>query len=69
MTKKRKRLALSDADKKMMSEAIEEPQEGMDAITERQKHIRTANVSRWHWRTVLKAGGRGISDEEKKRVK
>jgi len=70
-TKKMKRLAPSDADKKIVQEAIEELQEGMDAITERQKHIRIADVSRWHWRTVdmLKAGGRGISDEEKKRVK
>ena len=43
----------------------------MDAITERQKHIRIADVSRWHWRTVdmLKAGGWGVSAEEKKRVK
>jgi len=43
----------------------------MGVIAERQKHIRIADTSRFHWRTVdaLKAGGLRMSEEEKKRVK
>ena len=69
--KRMRRLAPSDADKKIVQESIDELQEGMDSISERQKHIRIADVSRYYWRTVevLKAGGPGISEEEKKRVK
>jgi len=57
--KRLKRPAPSDADKKLVQEAINELQEGMDAISERQKHIHIADSSRFHWRTVevLKAGG------------
>ena len=66
-----KRLAPSDADKDLVQEAIDKLQEGMDAISERQKHIRIADSLRFHWKTVevLKAGGLGITGDEKKWVK
>ena len=70
-TKRLKRLAPSDADKKLVQEAIYKLQEGMVTISERQKHIRIADSSRFHWRTVevLKAGRVGITEDEKKWVK
>jgi len=56
--KRLKRLAPSNANKKLVQEAVDELQEGMDAISKRQKHIQIADSSRLHWRTmaVLKAG-------------
>ena len=69
--KKLKKLAPSDAYKKLVQEVINKLQEGMDAISEGPKHIRIADSSRFHWRTVevLKAGRVGITEDEKKWVK
>lgn len=72
--KKIKRLAPTATDgdsKKLLQEALDELKEGQEAIAERQKHIRIADQSEYHWRTVevYKCGGLGDNDEDAKRIK
>ena len=45
--------------------------EGQEAIAVRQKHIRIADQSEYHWRMVeaYKVGGLGDNDEDAKRIK
>ena len=54
-----------------MEEALDELKEGVDAIAERQKHIRIADQSEYHWRTVeaYKSGGIADSEEDAKKLK
>ena len=51
--------------KKIVDEALEELKEGASAIAERQKHIRIADQSEYHWRTVEAYKSGGIADNEK----
>jgi len=69
--KRIKRLAPSEGDRKTVQEPIDELQESMDALAERQKHIHIADTSRFHWRTVdrLRFRNSDISEEEKKWIK
>ena len=74
VTKKIKRLTPrvpDDDTKKFPKEALDELQEGQHAIAERQKHIRIADQSEYHWRTVeaYKTGGLGDNEEDAKRIK
>ena len=57
--------------KKFLQEALDELKAGQEAIAERQKHIRIADQSEYHWRTVEahKVGGLGDDDEDAKRIK
>ena len=60
--KKIKRLAPTATDgnlKKFLQEALDELKEGQEAIAERQKHIRIADQSEYHWGMVevYKVGG------------
>ena len=66
--KKIKRLApmAKDGDlKKFLQEALDELKEGQEAISERQKHIRIADQSEYHWRMVeaYKVGGLGDNED------
>ena len=69
-SKKIKKIAdPADSDsKKFLKEALEELQEGVDVVAERQKHIQIADQSEYHWRTVeaYKVGALGDSDDAKK---
>ena len=51
--------------KKFLQEALDELNEGQEAIAERQKHIHIADQSEYHWRTkeAYKVGG--LSDNNK----
>ena len=57
--------------KKFLQEALDELKEGQEAIAKRQKHIRIADQSEYHWRTVeaYKVGGLGDNDEDAKKIK
>ena len=57
--------------KRFPKEALEELQEGMDVVAERQKHIRIADQSEYHWRTVeaYKVGALGDSNKDAKKIK
>ena len=72
-SKKIKKIAApGDSDsKKFLKEALEELQEGINMVAERQKHIRIADQSEYHWRTVeaYKVGALGDSDEDVKKIK
>ena len=72
-SKKIKKIAApADSDsKKFLKEALEELQEGVDVVAERQKHIRIADQSEYHWRTVeaYKVGALGDSDDDAKKIK
>ena len=71
--KKIKKIAApGDSDsKKFLKEALEELQEGINVVAKRQKHIRIADQSEYHWRTVeaYKVGALGDSDEDVKKIK
>ena len=71
-TKKSQKLAPADVkQKKTVDEALEELKEGASAIAERQKHIRIADQSEYHWRTVeaYKSGGIADNEEDAKKLK
>ena len=72
--KKIKKLAPAAADgksKKFLQEALDELKADQEAIAVRQKHIRIADQSEYHWWTVeaYKVGGLGDNDEDAKRIK
>ena len=69
-----KRLASTATDgdsKKFLQEALDKLKEGQEAIVERQKHIRIADQSEYHWRMVevYKVGELGDNDEDAKGIK
>ena len=72
-SKKIKKIAArGDSDsKKFLKEALEELQEGINVVAERQKHIRIADQSEYHWRMMeaYKVGALGDSDEDVKNIK
>ena len=70
--KKLQKLTPADVkQKKIVDEALEELKEGASAIAERQKHIRIADQSEYHWRTVeaYKSGGIADNEEDAKKLK
>ena len=70
--KKLQKLAPTDEkEKKIVEEALDELKEGVSTIAERQKHIRIADQSEYHWRTVeaYKSGGIADSEEDAKKLK
>ena len=72
-SKKIKKIAApADSDsKKFLKEVLEELQEGVDVVAERQKHIQIADQSEYHWRTVeaYKVGALGDSNDDAKKIK
>ena len=70
--KKIQKLAPTDEkERKIVKEAMDELKEGASAIAERQKHIRIADQSEYHWRTVeaYKSAGIVDSEEDAKKLK
>ena len=72
--KKSKKLTPTATDgdlKKCLQEALDELKEGQEAIAKRQKHIRIADQSEYHWWTVeaYKVGGLEDNDKDTKRIK
>ena len=64
-TSKLQKLALAgEKEKKIVEETLEELKEGTKAIVERQKHIRIADQSEFHWQTVEAYKSAGIADNE-----
>ena len=71
-TSKLQKLALAgEKEKKIVEETLEELKEGSKAIAERQKHIRIADQSEFHWRTVeaYKSAGIAGNEEDAKKLK
>ena len=64
-TRKLQKLApAGEKEKKIVEETLEEFKEGTNAIAERQKHIRIADQSKFHWQTVEAYKSAGIADNE-----
>lgn len=61
----------TDKDVRILQDALDELQEGMGSLAERQKHIRIADQSKNSWKAVdaYKRAGIGDSEEDNKRIK
>ena len=70
-TRKLQKLAPAGEKEKIVEETLEELKEGTNAIAERQKHIRIADQSEFHWWTVEAYESAGIADnkEDAKKLK
>ena len=70
--KKIQKLAPTDEKlKKTVDKALKEFKEGASATAERHKHIRIADQSKYHWRTMeaYKSGGLADNKEDAKKLK
>ena len=70
--KKIQKLAPTDEKlKKTVDKALKEFKEGASATAERHKHIRIADQSKYHWRTMeaYKSGGIADNKEDAKKLK
>ena len=63
-TRKLQKLAPAGKKEKIVEEMLEELKEGTNSIVERQKHIRIADQSEFHWWTVEAYKSAGIADNE-----